>query len=201
MKELQESDLKPDPIGQFHEWYDQAVRENAPQPNAMTLATSTKDGTPSARIVLLKSVDERGFVFVSNYLSRKGREIEANPVGSLVFHWPTLERQVRVEGTLLRTSAEESDRLFAARGRDNQLSSAASPQSEVITLEELNRRYNDLERIYDGSSVPRPSHWGGYRLRPLRMEFWQHRFARMNDRIVYIWNAGKNAWDRMRLAP
>jgi pyridoxamine 5'-phosphate oxidase len=201
MKELREHDLKPDPIEQFHDWYEQAVRENAPQPDAMMLATSTKDGSPSARVVLLKSVDHRGFVFVTNYSSRKGKEIESNPVGSLVFHWPTLERQVRIEGTITRTSAEESDRLFAARARDNQLSSAASPQSEAITLEELDRKYNDLDRTYAGSTVPRPAHWGGYRLKPLRMEFWQHRFARMNDRILYVWNDGKKAWDRVRLAP
>lgn len=201
MNELREGDLNEDPLVQFRDWYDQAVREKVPQPDAMTLATSAKDGMPSARVVLLKRVDSGGFVFVSNYLSRKGKEIEANPVGTLVFHWPTLERQVRIEGTIARTSPEESDRLFAARARDHQLSSAASPQSEVITLAELDRRYNDLDRTNAGRPVPRPDHWGGYRLRPLRMEFWQHRFARMNDRILYVWHEGSHVWEKMRLAP
>ena len=196
-----EDSLNPDPIVQFHAWFDDAVREKVPQPDAMTLATSTPDGHPSARIVLLKSADPGGFVFVSNYRSRKGKELEANPEGTLVFHWPSLERQVRVEGVFERTSEEESDRLFAARARDHQLSSAASPQSEVITLEELDRRYAEAEKQFAGRDVRRPPHWGGYRLRPRQMEFWQHRFARMNDRVLYVWNAERAAWDRMRLAP
>ncbi len=201
MKERFEDGLNSDPIVQFLAWYDDAVRRKAPQPDAMTLATSTPDGKPSARIVLLKKADEHGFVFVSNYMSRKGREIEANSQGTMVFHWPTLERQVRIEGTLLKTSPEESDRLFAARARDHQLSSAASPQSDVITLEELDRRYGAVEKQYKGGSVPRPQQWGGYRLTPTSLEFWQHRFARMNDRVIYVRNARRSSWDMMRLAP
>ncbi len=201
MNERFEDSLDPDPLVQFRAWFDEAVRRNAPQPDAMTLATSTPDGHPSARIVLLKKADQQGFVFVSNYRSRKGKEIDANPEGTLVFHWPTLERQVRIEGSFAKTSAEESDQLFAARARDHQLSSAASPQSDVITLDDLDRRYSEAERQYAGAEVQRPTHWGGYRLRPRQMEFWQHRFARMNDRLLYVWNAERSIWDRMRLAP
>ena len=201
MDERFEDLLDPDPLVQFRAWYREAVEKQAPQPDAMMLATSTKDGHPSARIVLLKKADEHGFVFVSNYLSRKGKEIEGNPEGALIFHWPTLARQIRIEGTLSRTSDKESDELFAARARDHQLSSVASPQSAVITLEELDRRYAAAERHFEGKSVPRPAHWGGYRLRPRQMEFWQHRFARMNDRVVYVRRKEGSPWERMRLAP
>ncbi len=201
MSDRFEDSLHPDPFLQFRAWHEEAVRLNAPHPDAMTLATCSPDGHPSARIVLLKHADADGFVFVSNYRSRKGRELDVHPEGALVFHWPTLERQVRIEGRIEKTSPEESDRLFAARARDHQLSSIASPQSEVITLEELDQRYEAMGRRFEGGPIPRPSHWGGYRLRPERMEFWQHRFARMNDRVLYLWITDQSRWERMRLAP
>ena len=201
MIELLEGALNPDPIAQFLLWFDDAITNNAPQPDAMILATCSSDGHPSARVVLLKSADQRGFVFVSNYRSRKGREIDDNPEGSLVFHWPTIERQVRIEGVLTKTSPEESDSLFAARARDHQLSSVASPQSDVMTLDELDRRYSSIENTYAGLPIPRPPHWGGYLLRPRCIEFWQHRFARMNDRVLYTKNGDGRRWEKLRLAP
>jgi pyridoxamine 5'-phosphate oxidase len=193
--------LAPDPIAQFHLWYNEAVHARTPQPEAMTLATATPDGRPSARIVLLKRVDHRGFVFVTNYGSRKGKEIAANPRGTLVFHWPIVERQVRIEGTITQTSALESDELFSARAREHQLSSLASPQSEVISLEELDRRYASLDQEFAHGPVPRPPQWGGYLLVPQQMEFWQHRFARMNDRVLYVREDSRGGWSKMRLAP
>jgi pyridoxamine 5'-phosphate oxidase len=201
MTDAFQDSLTADPMEQFHRWYGEVVRAGAPQAGAMTLATATPDGHPSARVVLLKRADQQGFVFVSNYASRKGREIEANPRGTLVFHWPTAERQVRVEGPIERTSPGESDALFLARARDHQLSSLASPQSEIITLEELDRRYADLDRTFVHGTVTRPSHWGGYRLVPQRMEFWQHRFARMNDRVLYVREERTGSWSKVRLAP
>ena len=201
MSDLLENDLSPDPVEQFLAWYNDALHADIPQANAMTLATSTPDGRPSARVVLMKSVDQRGFIFVTNYRSRKGKEIAANPWGVLVFHWPSLERQVRIEGAIEKTTAQESDALFSARARDHQLSSAASPQSEVITLEDLDRRYSNLEQRFSGVPVPRPADWGGYLVRPGRMEFWQHRFARMNDRVLYVRRGDGEEWERMRLAP
>ena len=197
---LDESLLDADPMVQFRRWFDDAVQAGAPEPHAMILATAAAAGAPSARVVLMKSMDARGIVFVTSYDSRKGRDLEENPRGALVFHWPALIRQVRLEGPVERTSPEESDALFAARPRENQLSSAASEQSTVTTLGELNRRYEELERLYRGSPVPRPPRWGGYRLRPERMEFWQHRFARMNDRVEYV-QERPGLWHRRRLAP
>jgi pyridoxamine 5'-phosphate oxidase len=151
----------------------------------------------------MKNVDERGFVFVTHFSSRKGMEIASNPRVALVFHWDVLGRQVRIEGTAETVSEKESDDLFATRPRENQLSSAASPQSTVITLEVLDRRFEKLHSEYDGKNVPRPVSWGGYRIRPDRMEFWQHRFARLNDRIVYIrgGNPVRPQWKKLRLAP
>lgn len=205
MQPLLEKSLPDDPLELFEQWYEVAKRSSISQPDAMTLATVGPDGRPSARIVLLKEFNLNGFVFVTNYHSRKGKEIAGSPFAALVFHWAQLERQVRIEGWVQKISAGHSDRLFAARPRENQLSSAASPQSDPIAAEELDRRFEDLSGQYVGSPVPRPEHWGGFRLVPDRVEFWQHRFARMNDRILYVQSPAEsrlsNAWHRTRLAP
>ena len=198
--QLLESDLHPDPLVQFKRWLDEAVQANVPLPHAMTLATASRDGLPSARVVLLKNLERGGFTFVTNFQSRKGVELTENPRAALVFYWAGMGRQVRVEGLVEEVSAEESDALFAARPRDNQLSSAASHQSQVTTLTELDFRYEELKRQYDGVPIPRPPRWGGYRVLPERMEFWQHRFARMNDRIEYLRGSGSE-WTLRRLAP
>jgi pyridoxamine 5'-phosphate oxidase len=198
--ELIDGTLDPDPIRQFRLWFEDARTNNISQPEAMTLATATVGGIPSARVVLLKDVDDRGFVFYTNYLSRKGRELAENPRGALVFFWEEVGRQVRAEGSVVRVSAEESDSYFASRTRDRQLSSLASEQSAVTTREELDRRYDAESRRYDGKPIPRPPHWGGYRVVPHRIEFWQRRFSRMNDRLVYILGPD-GGWSIRRLAP
>jgi pyridoxamine 5'-phosphate oxidase len=197
--QLLESDLHPDPIVQFKHWLEEAVRANVSLPHAMALATATGSGVPSARIVLMKYCDERGVTFVTNYGSRKGSELEENPRAALVFHWAEMGRQVRMEGPVEKVGGAESDALFSARPRDNQLSSAASPQSEESVLEELDLRYEEARRRYQGIAVPRPPQWGGYRVRLERVEFWQHRFARMNDRIEYV--KIEQEWLKRRLAP
>lgn len=198
---LEENILDSDPIKQFRIWLDDALRAKLPHAEAMALATSTIDGSPSARVVLLKHVDERGFVFYTNYESRKGKELVSNPKAALVFFWPELDRQVRVEGIVTRVPPEESDAYFATRPRDGQLSSHASEQSSPIENREmLDRRFDDLKRQFDGRVVPRPKNWGGYRVKPVSMEFWQTRFARLNDRILYVKQAD-GAWRKMRLQP
>jgi pyridoxamine 5'-phosphate oxidase len=194
------SSLQNDPLAQFHLWYDEAIGAGVPQPHAMTLATATRDGKPSARIVLMKSADSAGFSFVTNYGSRKGRELETNPFAALIFHWPQIERQIRIEGRVGRLSPEESSGLFSVRPRDHQISSASSRQSERITLEELDTRYSKLEKEFEGKDIPRPEFWGGYRIVPETFEFWQHRFARMNDRALYV-RTPSGAWQRTRLSP
>ena len=198
--ELLESSLDPDPVVQFQRWYKEAVDSGIPQANAMTLATAAKDGKPSARIVLMKTADARGFTFFTNYRSRKGRELAGNPRAALIFYWETLGRQVRIEGVVEKVPAEESDAYFHSRPLDHKLSSIASPQSEPVTREELDRRYEELKRHYANQPVPRPEEWGGYRVHPERMEFWQRRFARLNDRVAYE-KQKDSAWRMMRLAP
>jgi pyridoxamine 5'-phosphate oxidase len=198
---LDDGVLGPDPIVQFKEWYDVAVKAGVPQADAMILATATKEGCPSARTVLLKAVDGSGFVFYTNYESRKGLEIAGNPRGALVFLWNELGRSVRVEGSIEKVTATESDVYFATRPRDGQLSSLASRQSGVVESRAmLDRRFDELSRLYEGKEIPRPSHWGGYRLTPRSIEFWQARFARMNDRILYELRAD-NTWSVVRLSP
>ena len=198
--ELLEASLDPDPIVQFQQWYQDARDAGIPQADAMTLATAARDGTPSARIVLMKIVDDRGFTFFTNYRSRKGRELAENPRAALIFYWEALGRQVRIEGTAEKIPGAESDAYFDSRPLENKLSSLASPQSEPVTREELDRRYDELKRQYGGRPVLRPTHWGGYRVRPDRMEFWQRRFARMNDRVAYQ-RRRDGSWEMMRLAP
>ena len=196
---LDEHDVDPDPIRQLIRWIDQASEAEVPEPNAITLATC-ENGRPSARMMLVKEVDEGGLVFFTNYESRKGKELSADPNAAVVFWWPQLQRQVRVEGTVARTSAEVSREYFNKRPADARLGAVVSPQSQVVTdRHELEKRLAELTRQYPDGNVPCPPHWGGYRLRPSMMEFWQGRTGRLHDRIAYI-RAG-SGWKIQRLAP
>lgn len=195
-------DLAPDPIGMFRRWYDDTVAAGVHEPNAMVVTTVSAEGRPSARMVLLKGVDEQGFVFFTNYESRKGRELDANPAASLLFPWHDLQRQVRIEGTATRVSQGESEAYFAARPRGSQLGAWASPQSrEVLSRSDLDEYYAGVEqRFADADDVPLPPAWGGYRVRPEAVEFWQGREGRMHDRLVYR-REGLSSWKVVRLAP
>lgn len=196
-----EKDLDPNPIGQFHCWFEEARAANVLQLDAMALATTTQEGKPSVRVVLLKSFDANGFVFYTNYDSRKGKELASNPAAALVFHWPEVERQVRIEGSVEKVSPEESDIYFQTRPRESQIGSHVSAQSEPIgSREELDRRFQELQKQYEGRPIPRPPYWGGYRLKPTRIEFFQSRFARLNDRILYE-RQKDGTWVMKRLAP
>ena len=188
-----------DPIDQFLRWRDEARQAGEPQTGHVALATADKDGNPSVRFVILRSVDRRGFVFYTNYTSRKAREIGENPQGSLALHWPVSERQVRVDGSIEQISSEESDAYFHTRPRESRLETWASPQSRVIEGRPwLEARWSRFEAEL-GESVPRPEWWGGYRLVPEVVEFWQQRPHRMHDRLQYVREAG--AWTIRRLAP
>jgi len=191
-----------DPLTQFSLWFDQAVRAQLPEPNAMTLATTTPDGVVSARVVLLKEIDDAGFVFFTNYNSRKGYELGLNPRAALCFLWLELERQVRIEGSMEKIAPGESDNYFQSRPRESQLGAWASDQSqEIASREELFEKYQTLEKYYAGKSIPRPEYWGGYRLIPNRVEFWQGRPGRMHDRILYTLSPDMVTWSKKRLAP
>jgi len=197
---LRRAELDTDPIRQFQKWFQQALDAGLLEPSAMTLATADQKGRPSARIVLLKGVDERGFLFFTNYESRKGRELAANPNAALVFHWAALERQVRVRGTVGRISREASEKYFVARPRGHQLSAWVSTQSEVISNRAvLEKRLEDFEQKYP-DAVPLPPFWGGYALLPVEIEFWQGRLNRLHDRFCYTKQA-EGAWLSERLAP
>jgi pyridoxamine 5'-phosphate oxidase len=198
---LREEDLDPDPIRQFHAWFDQAVRSEVPEVNAMALATATPDGRPSVRIVLLRGIDLRGFTFFTNYESRKACELEANPHASVVFFWQGLERQVRIEGQVERVSAEESDRYFHSRPAGSRIGAWASPQSQVIPSRDmLESQVRELEDQYAEGAIPRPPNWGGYRLVPDSIEFWQGRPSRLHDRLRYT-RQSQGGWLIERLAP
>jgi pyridoxamine 5'-phosphate oxidase len=197
---LSEEDVNPDPFKQFSVWLEDALAAKLPQPLGMALATATRDGKPSVRMVLLRGVSEKGFCFFTNYESRKARELQTNPRAALVLYWAELDRQVRVEGTIDRLSAEESDAYFQTRPRGSQLGAWASPQSQVIPNRELmERNLQELTAKYAAGPVPRPPHWGGFRLVPEAIEFWAGGDNRLHDRLRYVRHGQK--WKVERLAP
>lgn len=200
---LDEASADPDPIAQFELWFDEARRSGLREPNAMTLATSTLEGYCSARIVLLKELDENGFVFYTNYQSRKGRDLSQNPQASLVFYWAELERQVRVEGRVQRVPRQQSEVYFQGRPRGSKLGAWVSHQSEVIQSRHvLETRLRDLEARYAGTDdIPAPDYWGGFRVKPDVVEFWQGRPNRLHDRLQYTRSSEGSQWQIERLAP
>lgn len=193
-------DLNADPIVQFEYWFDEAMGANIPEPHAFMISTVDAEGKPSSRIVLLRNADQNGFVFFTNYKSRKGHNIEVNPNVCATFFWHDLQRQVRIEGTIEKISAAESDEYFATRPRESQIGAWASNQSEVLeSREALEERTAQLTAQYEGQTVPRPPHWGGYRIKPTAIEFWQGRASRLHDRFLYTLEGGN--WDIKRLNP
>jgi len=197
---LDEKNVSINPILQFEKWFKEAVDAHVNEPNAMTVCTATKEGKPSARILLLRNFNEDGFVYYTNYASRKGTEINTNPNCALLFFWPELERQVRIEGSVQKQSAEESDLYFNTRPRGSKLGAWTSEQSRVIANRDvLNEEYEKISKKYPDENVPRPPHWGGYLLNPTSIEFWQGRPSRLHDRILYVLE--NNNWKIERLAP
>ncbi|WP_350181267.1 pyridoxamine 5'-phosphate oxidase [Phaeodactylibacter sp.] len=199
---LEMEEVSPNPVHQFQQWFEEALNAEVPEPNAMTLSTATASGVPSARIVLLKGVTDGGFVFYTNYNSRKGQELQANPHAALTFLWHELQRQVRIEGSVELLAAEESARYFQSRPKGSQIGAWASPQSTQIESRELlEEKVKQLEQEYaEADALPRPEHWGGYRVVPHRIEFWQGRSSRLHDRILYNLEKGGD-WALSRLAP
>jgi pyridoxamine 5'-phosphate oxidase len=198
---LREEDVDADPLRQFAAWYRDAERSGVREPGAVAVATSTLEGVPSVRMVLLKQFDVRGFVFFTNYQSRKGRELDANPRAAMLFYWDPLGRQVRIEGRTERTSAQESASYAHSRPRGSQLSAVASPQSQVVeSRSELERRVAQVAELYGDADVPLSGDWGGFRLSPHSFEFWQHREDRLHDRLLYTLGREAN-WRLQRLAP
>jgi len=197
---LLEAEVDPDPIIQFQKWWDEAMVSKIDEPNAMTLATSTTSGKPSARIVLLKGLNPEGFIFFTNYESRKGNDLKENPNASLVFFWKELERQVRIEGSVKKLSEKESDEYFILRPEQSRIGAWSSPQSQVIksrqSLEEMFEKYTHL---FTDGTILRPPHWGGYIVKPILVEFWQGRPNRLHDRLQYTFS--NDEWKIERLAP
>ncbi|MVM36874.1 pyridoxamine 5'-phosphate oxidase [Spirosoma sp. HMF3257] len=197
---LDTTDVAPDPIAQFRQWFDAALAAGVPEPNAMHVSTVTAEGRPDGRIVLLKDVSNEGFVFFTNYESRKGRELTQHPFAALTFFYPELERQIRIEGKVEKVSSEESDAYFSSRPRGSQIGAWVSPQSDVIDSRDvLENRQRELEAQFADQPVPRPAHWGGFRVMPDVIEFWQGRPSRLHDRIQYTYEQGN--WRIERLAP
>jgi pyridoxamine 5'-phosphate oxidase len=197
---LDESTVSEDPFTEFTQWLEEAVKAQVVEPDAMTLATASPDGAPSARMVLLRGFDERGFVFFTDYRSQKGLELERNPRAALVFHWPELERQVRITGPVSPTGREESEAYFRTRPRGSRIGAWSSHQSQVISgREPLEERVRELESKYPGEEIPLPPYWGGFRLSPTAIEFWQGRMSRLHDRIRYARDGER--WRIERLSP
>ena len=198
--ELHENDVHPNALSQFASWFEEALKAEVMEPNAMTLSTVSEMGQPNSRIVLLKGLDDQGFVFFTNYQSQKGKELEANKQVSLLFFWPELERQVRVLGTVERVADMDSDTYFQSRPFGSQLGAWASPQSSRIdSRETIEQNIEQIRLKFNEQAVPRPDHWGGYRVMPSQMEFWQGRANRLHDRIVY--KMDNLAWEIYRIAP
>jgi pyridoxamine 5'-phosphate oxidase len=195
------SDVDKDPIGQFDKWFKEALAAGVPEPNAFTLSTISEGGRPSARIVLLKGLDQRQFVFYTNYQSQKGQELESNPACALTFFWPELERQVRIEGIATRVQESTSERYFQSRPRASQVGAWASPQSSIIASRNiLEAREREIEKKFEGLNLlPKPKQWGGFAITPIEIEFWQGRASRLHDRVVYYLTDEK--WIIHRLAP
>jgi len=199
-KSLNESNVSSNPFEQFGKWFDDALKDSIlPFANAMTLSTATKDGRPSARMVLLKDFGHEGFVFYTNYESKKAKELFENPFAALTFYWPALQRQVRVSGQVEKTTEAESDEYFNSRPRGSQIAASVSPQSNVVERSELDKSYEELDSKFADMDIPRPDFWGGFRLIPDIFEFWQGRPNRFHDRISYSLNSG--TWTIERLAP
>ena len=202
MAPLMESDLDHDPFAQFARWFDEAKAAVKEMPECMMLATASRDGEVSVRAVLLKEFDERGFVFYTNYNSRKSAQIHDNPRAALAFWWPPIERQVRIEGAVVRTTEDESDAYFATRPRGSQLGAWASEQTKVIAGRgDLDARFEELSTTYRDRTIPRPPHWGGYRVIPILFEFWQGRPHRLHDRFCYRLRSDSKDWVIERLSP
>jgi pyridoxamine 5'-phosphate oxidase len=198
---LREEDVDPDPVRQFEVWFAAAQGAGMSQPEAAALATATADGAPSVRMVLVKQADDDGFVFFTNYESRKGGELAANPRAALLFHWEPFGRQVRIEGSIERTTREQSEAYAHSRPHGSQLSALSSPQSRTIESRDvLERRVSELAERYAGGDLPLPDTWGGFRIRPETFEFWQHRDNRLHDRLRYRRGSGAS-WQIERLAP
>ncbi|NOS57080.1 MAG: pyridoxamine 5'-phosphate oxidase [Cyclobacteriaceae bacterium] len=195
------NDVDKDPIGQFDKWFKEALAAGVPEPNAFTLSTISEGGRPSARIVLLKGLEQRQFVFYTNYQSQKGQELDGNPACALTFFWPELERQVRIEGIATRVQESTSEQYFQSRPRASQVGAWASPQSSIIVSRDiLEAREREIEKKFEGLNLlPKPKQWGGFAITPIEIEFWQGRASRLHDRVVYYLTDEK--WIIHRLAP